>query len=67
MASIALNVRLPTPLNPEAPHLTRFQSDEPPVWAGPMLLGVPAAPTDTVAQLKRRVAGALCGSAACSR
>ena len=58
MASIAINVRLPTPANAEAPHLTRFQSEDPPAWAGPMLLDIPAATSDTVAQLKRRIAGA---------
>ena len=59
MASIALNVRLPIPPNPEAPHLTRFHSEDPPLWAAQTLLDIPAAPSDTVAQLKARIAGAL--------
>ena len=59
MASIALNVRLPIPPNPEAPHLTRFQSEDPPLWAASTLLDIPASPFDTVAQLKARIAGAL--------
>jgi hypothetical protein len=59
MAAITLNVRLPVPQNEELPHLTRFQSEQPPAWAGVTLLDVPATTADTVAQLKRRVAGAL--------
>ena len=58
MAAIAINVRLPIPPNPEAPHLTRFQSEDPPLWAATTLLDIPAAPSDTVAQLKARIAGA---------
>jgi hypothetical protein len=58
MAAITLNVRLPAPPNSELPHLTRFQSEQPPPWAGITLLDLPATTADTVATLKRRVAGA---------
>ena len=64
MASVAITVRLPVPPNPEAPHLTRFQSEDPPMWSGPMLMDIAALTTDTVAQLKRRVAGAPCHASA---
>jgi hypothetical protein len=60
MAAFTVNVRLPAPrcADAGAPALTRFQSDAAPAWAGVTLLDVPAWPTDTVADLKRRVAGA---------
>ena len=58
MAPVLLNVRLPATRDAAAPHLTRFQAAEAPNWAGTMLLGLEVSPSDTVAALKRKVAGA---------
>jgi len=53
-----LNVKLPEPPNKEQPHLTRFQAHNPPHLMGTTLLGIECEPSETVAQLKAKVAGA---------
>ena len=53
-----LNVKLPEPPNKEQPHLTRFQAHNPPHLMGTTLLGIECEQSETVAQLKAKVAGA---------
>lgn len=53
-----LNVKLPGQPSKEAPHLTRFQTELPPHWQGTTLFGLSVEPSDTVAALKAKVAGA---------
>jgi hypothetical protein len=53
-----INVKLPGEPSKEAPHLTRFQTELPPHWQGKTLLGLVVEPSDTVATLKAKVAGA---------
>ena len=62
--SLLLNVKLPPPPNAEQPHLTRFQAKQPPHLLGTTLLNIPCEPSDSVAQLRKKVEGAWAAPAA---